>query len=188
VNEYTASNGAQVVLTNAGQTGYILAEVDDTVSSAYLGFEQMKAWREFARAEEDERLGRWRFPENPDYVVYPADPEDEDGAILILFEPGGGSSRHYTRKWLASVHDPDGWVVARCARAYFDAHPEPKPAWHDAKAGELWAVSHDGGDEYPYRVDAEFGRPTFEYVDGLSNFPVADPRITSGRRIWPEAD
>ena len=58
--------------------------------------------------------------------------------------------------------------------------------WHDAKMGEVWAVSHDNGDQYAYRVIRKFGVSTFEFVDGETNFPVTDSDITSARRIWPE--
>jgi hypothetical protein len=187
VNEYTASNGAKVVLTNAGQTGYILAEVDDTVSSAYLGFEQMKAWREFARAEGDERLGRWRWPENPDYVVYP----DVDGyGVHNVVSESDGVSLMATRKGIHAHKD----THADAARAYFAAHPEPKP-WHNAKPGEVWVVTIDGHARPHYVQDNRgdtVGGVAFVAINPTHGQPghvgINAPAVTDARRVYPEGD
>lgn len=189
MTEYTASNGAQVVLTNAGQTGYILVERESEgspyVSTAYLGFEEMVAWREFEQHRRDEELGRWRYPANPDYVVYPPDADDEDQALRILFEPGGGSADTYTREWLASVVDPDAWEPAACAKAYFESHPEPKP-WMDARAGEVWELTFsEAGGGGPEAWIVHKGM-TFQNPEYVSKVSLNDSTIVSGRRIWPE--
>lgn len=174
MDKYTASNGAQIVLTNAGKTGYVLVERDDDVASAYLGFEEMVAWREFFRAERDEELGRWRWPENPDYVVYP----DEDGDVVVINEGKGISSSIIIRRDIGT-RNPDH-PSTKAARAFFDAHPERKP-WHDAKPGEVWAVTIDGV-ERALLVEHE------QFTDGNEGWYFAEPEITAARRIWPESD
>jgi hypothetical protein len=198
VNEYTASNGAKVVLTNAGQTGYVLAEDDGTVASAYLGFEQMKAWREFARAEEDERLGRWRWPENPEYVVYP--PIRDRDKIAVVNEATGNSALYGANSptFAATSGLMSDWT--RVARAYFDAHPEPTPAWYEAREGEVWVLCLlDEAWELPYIVVDDTDGHT---VTGPRFFPVPPPApnepgwrpgrfpsdFANGRRIYPDGD
>jgi hypothetical protein len=178
VNEYTARNGAKVVLTNAGQTGYILAEVDDTVSSAYLGFEQMKAWREFARAEEDERLGRWRWPENPDYFCF----SDEDGDVWVIDEKNPVDTTYFMR---GNANGTSAKSAA--AVAYFNAHPEPKPAWRDAKAGEVWALTFNGSESAWSFTDFS-SHQLVSATDPGNRISVDNRGITAGRRIYPEGD
>ncbi|QEA27072.1 hypothetical protein FGL91_00010 [Microbacterium sp. CBA3102] len=128
--------------------------------------------------ERDEELGRWRWPENPDYVVYP----DEDGDAVVLNERDGMSGIGQTR---ATVDRYPKSFGADAARAYFEAHPE-KP-WHEAKPGEVWALTTENvGDEIAARVAEVNEQTVFEYVAGLSKFAITDTRFTSGRRIWPE--
>lgn len=178
MEKFTASNGVEVefagdrieVGCSAARTGHSL-----TVA-------ETEAAREFFRAERDEELGRWRFPANPDYVVYPPDVDDEEQVILILFEPGGGSGR-YTREWLTGVINPEGWAVAACAKAYFEAHPERKP-WEDAKPGEVWVLTLMG-DEIAYQCTSSLAGHV--YFDGVNDtIELNSTMITAARRIWPE--
>lgn len=185
MEKFTASNGMSV---------------DDTDDAIYfdgrgrilMSSDEMKALREFFRAKEDDRLGRWRWPENPDFIGYPAGTDTLLGApvVRLIRESDGATS-----KWLKPivsepVGDPE---FDAAARAYFAAHPEPKP-WHDAKPGEVWAL-RTGGDEHPYRVVK-----SIKVTSPLAFLPldpdVADltiamgttaPAITAGRRLWPES-
>lgn len=172
---FRASNGALVDITANGAIVLHAPEESGLIARfADRGWE-IAALREYFEHERDEQLGRWRWPENPDYVVYPRG----DGAVAVLYERHAEGGILYRRG--DPVHDMEG----EAARAYFDAHPEPKP-WHDAKPGEVWALSVEG--EEIACIVTPCG-PDFE--------PVAHPvwatlargsdRITSGRRIWPEA-
>lgn len=131
------------------------------------------AIEEFCQAKHDAELGRWRWPENPDFVVYRTD--DFDG-FMILDEREG---RTWTYRWFAIKDDPayDGpWDAAR---AYFEAHPERKP-WHDARPEEVWLMG-SGLHEFVALVGDD-GK--FRFADG-SEMAVTEEFIT-GRRLWPE--
>jgi len=70
-------------------------------------------------------------------------------------------------------------------REYFANEPKP---WHDAKPGEVWVLSIEGRPEGPYTIwDNGLGEMC-AYVGDAHGWPVTDPAITAGRRIWPEAD
>ena len=173
---FTASNGLTVQTDN----DYDLCVEGDWVASA----EGVEALREFFQHEKDEQLGRWRWPENPDYVVYP------DGTSRRVVNESNGASLS------VSVHDRkvmetylDSYVGA--ARAYDEAHPEPKP-WHDAKPGEMWVLTY-GGEEVPAVVSSsESGHFLFTAATndggGTEELAVTSPSVTAARRIWPEAD
>ena len=60
MNEFTASNGVKI----RPEEGY-----GAVVSNLTLINEEMDALREFFQAESDERAGRWRYPDEPQYVV-----------------------------------------------------------------------------------------------------------------------
>lgn len=170
---FTASNGIPVTLTDDGRL--IVENSDHTYPATIAAGDHVDAIREFFRHEEDERLGRWRWPENPDYVVYP------DGTSRRVVKESNGTSLS------VSLHDRkvmetylDSYVGA--ARSYDDAHPEPKP-WHDAKPWETWLLTIDGeeravtlDEDREFRVPGDRGRWTFIKADS----------ITAGRKLWPE--
>lgn len=175
---FTASNGLKVDAIGAEGRRH-----PRRLGDAVLRVDEFDAAREYFLAERDAELGRWRSKEHPEYVVYP-EAEDAD-TIRVLFEPGGGVG-NYHRSWLDGVVDVDGWAIASVVREYFAAHPEPKP-WHEAKNGEIWRVTL-AGREYARSVHRRIHQPN-TFVDPVGrepSFPVDDPRITSGRRIWPE--
>lgn len=189
MTRYEASNGVIIHRLERGIGFENAAEqVIDKENAAGLspwGINDRKvdALREFFRAEEDERLGRWRWPENPDYVVYP---RTED--VLVLFEMNGEGGVLYRRG--DPVHDFEG----QAARAYFDAHPQPQP-WHDAKPGETWRLTVT--DRQPEDLDLTFNVIGVEGVVGARfarpqvsgeqmEYRIDSPAIVAGRRIWPE--
>ena len=171
---FTASNGVEL-----DEYGYMRR-------AGTLG-ELHEARKEFYQHLRDEELGRWRWPENPDYVVYP----DRDKryinqpAVIVVNETNGataycGKDGRYSASGIGAS---DVWCEP-AARAYFDAHPETKP-WHDAKPGEVWAlITDESGTEYPWGV-GDGGE--WVYAGGESHIPLHAPVITAGRRIWPEA-
>lgn len=142
------------------------------------GVKPLPQWLiEAARAEEDERLGRWRWPENPSYVVYSRDARGLEG-VLVVDERDGYQREFESRS--SAEHLP-GSIPAQAAVAYFDAHPEPKP-WHNAKPGEVWAVdaaSLAGSGRQAMIVDSGvFVAPDFAFL-------VTDSAISGAYRIWP---
>ncbi len=143
------------------------------------------ALREFFRAEEDARIGRWRWAKRPEYVVYPsalyATPSDVD-LVQVVNESNGQSHR-------ARRDDQERLFgfFSEAGAAYFDAHPEPKP-WHEAQVGDVWVLTVDG-EERAVRAlsDASIGARFFPIEDdnGMT-YGRRAPAITAGRRIWPE--
>lgn len=133
---------------------------------------------EYFQAKRDKELGRWRWPENPNYLVYPH--EDGDFA-LVVSEVSGDSTGIYLE-----ADRRTGSNFERAAVAYFAARPEPKP-WHDAKPGEVWVLRvRDESEERPYTVgDTGFNGEDIrgEYWGAI---PLESHVFTAGRRIWPE--
>lgn len=173
---FTASNGIGVEINN--DTGRIA--FDDTThpnAPLWLREGELDALREYFQAEEDKRLGRWRSVEDPSWtavernrIVYFRN-EDHERSFQIV---GNGENL-----WAWS---PD---LRKVAQEWLDAHPEPKP-WHDAKDGEIWALTVDGLD-----LVFKVGRVSFIQLHiSRDENPIAQPeftssRITAGRRIWP---
>lgn len=171
MKEYTASNGIVIRRRADG----VLALGDGFLFNA--GHEA--AWREFFQHERDEELGRWRWPENPDVVVY-LDGHPSRRSVTIFFEKTGGIVIGMAEKFLATTPD-EGHESRKAARAYFEAHPERKP-WEDAQTGEVWVLTLDG-DESAWSVS---NKDVFENPD--STLKPTSPMITAGRRIWPEGE
>lgn len=170
---FIASNG-YIVRKSLG--GYMsLFANGETANSVSPGKEH--ALREFFQAERDAALGRWRSKEHPDYVVYP----QNDGAVAVLDESRAdiGVLFFYREpSMISGTHE-------QVARDYFAAHPEPKPAWHDAKPGEVWVLTIDGKED-AYKVYP----PTVNLMKNerghISSASIELSRATHGRRIWPE--
>ena len=136
--------------------------------------------RAFFQAERDETLGRWRDPENPDWIIYQADKED---AVYVFNERKGGASQYWTRG-IAESHDPayTGYSSSYyIAGRYFAAHPKPKP-WDTAEEDEIWVLTIDGYSA-PYLRNG-YGT----WTNSTSDVYVGDGTITAGRRIWPEGE
>lgn len=180
MNEFTASNGIRVTLTD--DEHLILTDVTGAYPDTIGLEEDVEALREFFRAEEDERLGRWRWPENPELVVY----LDENGSITVFNEQTGRSNGLISRE--EATRFPNApWAAV--ATAYFDAHPEPKP-WHDAKPGEIWELGI--GDGYRENsatvIDTEEGLRFVWNVggkNGLHNIPITYYDIDYGTKVFP---
>lgn len=153
---------------------------------------------DYHRAKEDERLGRWRWSEYPNYVVYPSTndsrPESRAGrGVTVLSElpprcytvweerVGGFNHQRADRVTQDMAH--------RAAAAYFHAHPGPKP-WWSAECGQGWALEIEGErDDILWVVQRRDNIPVFrragEYA-GVAEYDLAAPEIKSGRIIWPE--
>ena len=170
MNQHKASNGASVHLDSNGRMTF---RRDSPLCVNTLEAFWVQAAREYFQAERDEELGRWRDPENPDYVAYRT-PEDDDGCgrcILLLDENTGDNHWEWER---IATSGP--------GLRYFAAHPEPKP-WEEAKAGEVWILTRYGAEEPFFVTGGEFTSTDLAVATDLD-----DLRITDGRRIWPEED
>ena len=131
---FTASNGIRVRL---GEVGNVLAVVGATGREhTAVGALYAVAIREFFRLEEDERLGRWRWPENENYVVYLETPGND--WVRVWSESNALMVRVNREKALHNYVDRT--IYENAARAYFDAHPIRKPI--------LLQAQEDGTDEW----------------------------------------
>jgi len=158
--------------------------MEDLEEGLGYSFAEIDALAEFFQHKRDEELGRWRWPENPGYVVYRS-PEADYGAdrAVYVFNERSGEGRWC---WEASnTSKSDALVLA--AGAYFKAHPEPEPKpWHDAKPGEVWVLTV-GGEQFPCTVEAT-GPDFVPLAHALwATLARGSERITAGRRIWPES-
>ena len=191
---FRASDGARIEVHD--NNSHIDIKCTGSITEQhFLSVKETQAAREFFQRERDEELGRWRWPENPDYVVYPLG----DGRVDVLRERhlsdefrGPGRQEGLTRAAAEPWKSDSAKNFYGAARAYFEAHPERKP-WHAPDAGDHWAlhIAHGmalSGDEYLYKYTrwGSQGRWGFVPTDGGSVLDPTDPTITVGRRIWPE--
>ena len=119
MGDFTASNGVPVIPDRLG--GYQLAP-ESAQMGAITGVNanQAQALREFFQKENDDRLGRWRWPENPDYVVYP----QEDGGVWVLSESTGLTMRQRRENFRSPMREV---TLFGAAWAYFDANGPKLP-------------------------------------------------------------
>lgn len=180
MDKFEASNGF-TVRAESRITGdrRIVFEAGEVAGVVEMTGAQMKALIETLDAERDEELGRWRYPEDHEWIVYP-DGEDQLGNrhVITFWEKNGRRDSVYEDAIPGTV-----WGIV--ARAYFEAHPERKP-WEDAKHGEVWLIAVGGDAELPMVVDRETTSfPRFmEPIGAMSYGPQAG--ITAARRIYPE--
>ena len=111
MNTFTASNGYKVTPNGDG------ANVYRGIMSTPIYPDEMQALREFFQAESDERAGRWRWVERPDYVVYDTGDRIE---VVVLDESTGCMENVWRGK------ERPGSYMHDAARSYFEAHPEPE--------------------------------------------------------------
>ena len=143
MDKFTASNGLTVGPHKEALLGHAIYSPSglNTLDTAYshLNSEEMQALREFFRAERDEELGRWRWPDNPSYVVYAKDGGD---LVRVAQDADGGAFTVHRRDAGLEEATHPAW---RAARAYFEAHPERKPhPWDNAERDEVWLFKSEG--------------------------------------------
>lgn len=186
MEKFTASNGLILVPLRDGSVRWE-AGFSPTVVTAAL--------REFFLHERDQELGRWRWPENPDYVVYPDQARKyiEQPAVIVVNERDGavaycGKDGAYSASGIGASDD---WCEP-AARAYFAAHPESKP-WHEAKHNEIWVLQiKDCHAPEPYRFAQDTTCADSCVFRPVSNpkrvfFDSRSPMIVDAHRIYPEA-
>ncbi|MDQ7877328.1 hypothetical protein Q9R08_04990 [Microbacterium sp. QXD-8] len=129
-----------VTVTPTGDGGLRLAQPATFFESDSLSVQglivlspdHVAAVRSHLFAENDEEIGRWRWSEHPDYVVYSS---DEVGLGCKVIRESDGESTLITRSAfnkrgsLLAIDRSGAW---RAAGAYFDAHPQ-EPAWASAQ-------------------------------------------------------
>lgn len=177
MNDFTASNGIKLDVDGDYVT---VTCVGGGSRSHALSASETYALREFFQHEEDERLGRWRWSENPDYVVRPLDTH-----IVRVVKERDDHRWEFSRR--QCVH-PSDLAAHLAAAAYFAAHPEPR-SWHSAQLGEAWELVIDGETcaALARENTGSFEGDVVFQVAGRGPFGVTGTAITAGRRIWPEA-
>lgn len=162
--EWKARSGRTVKVAEDGSIAFHLG-------NGYLGVDVAFDAEEFYQAKRDDDFGRWRWPKNPDYVVYA--PVGYSHYVRVLDE------RSAILEVIHREHlEGRGSLMAQAARAYFEAHPERMP-WRDAKPGEGWAVTI-GGEERLATVQDSY------FWIGSEAYSVDDGEITGARKVWPE--
>ena len=143
--------------------------------------ETTEALRAFFQAERDQELGRWRDPENPDYVAYPG--SINLNWVVVLDESTGRTDVVFKQP----RKPPKDSAFTLVAERYFAAHPQPEP-WHAARpdCDEVWVLTIHGC-EQPVYVTEFGGEPAFQ-VPGGETMSLSHGAITAGRRIWPEGE
>ena len=131
MTEFTASNGLKIKANENEHHPVIVASLGLLPTSVI-------ALREFFQHERDEELGRWRWPENPNYVVYLRN----DGQAGVFNEATGVTVYRFRgeHEHIEELRRQSGEEVmphTHAARAYFEAHPERKP-WEDATYKDVW--------------------------------------------------
>jgi hypothetical protein len=174
VNDFTASNGATVTLRDYRHFDAVsVGTADKTYDLAGV---HTQALREYFAAEADNRSGRWRWPENPDLVVYPS---DNPRYVRVLHEPTGQMMSYERDEY------PDHTTgFSGAGNAYFAAHSKSK-AWHEAKPGEVWTILDASAERIVFaHEDATVGGLAFVTSKGLY-IPLDAPKIVSARLLWP---
>lgn len=185
---FTASNDIRIERDGRGRVKVFSEDIEAKnvlTDYDYLEEDEVDALSEFFQHERDEELGRWRWPEQPNLVVYRSAPPLR--MVLVTDERTGVSA------FIEEGSKGTG-LKNEAANAYFAAHPEPKP-WHDAKPGEVWRVeagsvnSVDGAIMTVFRDESgPIATTHFGYWDGPDpeSIDIESADIQSARRIWPE--
>ena len=125
---FVASNGMTV---ERDHNLDVLIDRNTASVSLFMADGTALALREFFRHEEDERLGRWRWPLKPNYIVVSYGPDD----VGVFDEEALDEARIYARESVSFAGNFGG-----AAQAYFAAHPVCVPI--------LLQAQEDGTDEW----------------------------------------
>lgn len=149
MTEFTASNGIKVDSGTQGIAGRRRIQFDhgNHGTTIEMSGEEASALIEALDHERDEELGRWRWPENPNFLVLNEQRNEVLSAqgnfhyrSVVVVEESSMSSMWCPDRDPNSkmgLGDPvsrrGGEKFQAAARAYFDAHPEQKRDWADAQ-------------------------------------------------------
>jgi len=184
---FTASNGVRIKANPDG----IMIQPHPSMPWRYMdgycpGTDLDTAMAEYYQHRRDVELGRWRDPENPNMVAYPAgeirDKHDRyhRAGVTVFDEKLGGM--HLIHEGQTEV--PGAHYAFRTAQRYFEGNPKPAP-WHNAQDGELWVLTIDGGQEgaLAWRTPAHA-----QFETDTGTIDATDTRITHATRVWPGED
>jgi hypothetical protein len=189
MTEFTATNGVKI--TPDGRS--VEFRCTGSGRDHHLTRVESDALREFFRAEEDERLGRWRWPQNPEWLVKYIG----DHTVVVVNEKNfwvhvgkQGEFNHFHFRDARSHGDnlsDKAAAYKRAAWAFFAAHPDlcPQP-WHDAQPGDVWVLdtrSDLGTDRRAWIIS---DRPEAFWSMGQGYMLARSTSIIDGKRIWPE--
>lgn len=175
---FTASNGMTV---ERDHNNDVIVDRSIGCASVFMADGTALALREFFQHERDEELGRWRWPENPEWLAVEGERSPEGRTVVVVNE------RTLDRFWFnerVMTIPGDASTAHKAGCAYFEAHPERKP-WEDAKPGEVWVLTFDGAEDTFKAYESRYGTIYFTRSRETST-GLVDERITAGRRIWPE--
>lgn len=184
----TAVFGAPEFRARSGRT--VKSRSDGSVmfdhAKGYLSPASVMDAEEFFQAKRDAELGRWRWPANPQWIVYPRRPgfvPYGDADLLVINEVDGSAMEYVATDDDGTCYTGREEPAAEAARAYFEAHPERKP-WEDAAPGEAWEITYTAlASPQVTKVAIRTDRNTWKTDVLEMEFNHA---ITSARRIWPE--
>lgn len=185
---FTASNGVSVMIPIEDPHEAVVRVVFEDEGGRSLrrfNADELSALREFSLHERDMELGRWRWPENPDYVVYPQELEGVPGKKIVrAVNESTGRSVWYSVADFNLYGDDDESALATAA--YLAAHPEPRP-WHDAKPGEVWSAYLGSGRTAALSV-MHYQEEGIVFMDHFEEepFELTDPSITTAHRVYQE--
>lgn len=143
-----------------------------------LGLESQTSLEEYFQFTRDAAFGRWRWPANDAFLVYPN--RGPEGSVLVIDETTGDRSWVGRAETFGSSSDP----LLQAARAYYASTADPSKPWRNAKPGEIWAVTIRGR-EIAGKVDGDMEIRDEDEGDWLH---LASIEITAGRRLWPEPE
>ena len=136
--DFTASNGWTV--SSPDSIGDINICSSKGVFLDYISSDSIPPLREYFQAERDKELGRWRDPNNPNYVVYPrTGPEDRN----ILNEKEGVVFYAYDD----NVSSKSDWVEYVVLRNYLKAHKPKGCKANTTVLGSRLGCAGDAGHE-----------------------------------------
>lgn len=175
--KFTASNGVEIEITENGCLG-----TGGSIGLTFVGPKAVEALREYFQRERDQELGRWRDPDNPDFVVYRMPKRDDElgRAVWVLDET---TATGYTY-WENSTPAWPGKYAQmwKAAERYYEAHPETRP-WEEAEPGEIWELTDPEGLKQLWAWDEIEG---WRSVHSNKVSHLVGREAAAGRRIWPE--
>lgn len=185
MSAFIASNGYGVKRAEHPHRIMLLQADGTAAADVSLRPAQEAALQEFFQHEEDERLGRWRWSETPNFVVYARQGDGHIGDEVRVLDESDGSkvdvSRDHVDRYRAEWDQQVSNTHWHAARAFFNAH---SPCL-SAKPGEVWVLTWKGV-ETVFRVapNRELLPITAEGADWYTDLDA--PGLSNGRRIWPE--
>lgn len=185
---FTASNGITVYVRDGGTVQFQHGTRKEScgILQVFPHSEWWQALREFFRAEDDERLSRWRSSESPEWTAIV-----QDGSNWIYFRHEDGEREFSVGPEGAGLN---AWApeLKAVAREYFDAHPKDKPL---PEVDGIYAVSPR---VHPYerliqRRDGEWihlRRSAGEFNELITAQTIAQSAANEGRltRLVPEGE